>query len=267
MGDLETIIDQGKQDEPQDKPVDQVSETEQKALGMGWKPKADFDGPEEEFISAREFVKNGELIGEIKNLKGELRNQGQVFETRLQNVNILHEQQLNNQLTKLQGEQRQAAEAADMTKFDAIGKQIDDVQKQGQQLRQPASTADPLGSQPEMQQWRANNPWIKDGSSPAKALYAENIAGNFIQSNPQATVAQMLGHIDREVSREFPQVKNENRDQPSMADKGKPVNTQTKRGLSMNDLTAQERNIWKDMGSAWKDEKTFLKACEDARKG
>lgn len=248
---------------------DDYSPLEKKAIDSGWKPKDKFDGDEEEFISAREFIKNGELIGEIRNLRGELKQQSSSFETRLQNVNLLHQQQLNTELTSLKKQQRQAAEAADVEKFDDLSKQIEDVHVKASQTVAPQQgNSDPLGQDPDMQNWRQKNPWIKDGTQPAKRIYAENLCAAYIQNNPSHSVAQMLGAVDQEISRQFPQSQNQNREKPSMSDQGKQTNQSRSTGkLSMKNLNEQEKKIWQQMGKAWKDEKSFLKACEDARKG
>ena len=45
----------------------ELSPIEQKAIQMGWRPKEQFEGDEEEFIDAKEFVRRQPLFDRIEN--------------------------------------------------------------------------------------------------------------------------------------------------------------------------------------------------------
>lgn len=61
---------------------------------------------------------------------------------------------------------------------------------------------------------------------------------------------------------------NPRREMPTMTEQSRrPAQRGRNKELTMNDLTADERQQWQMFGSSmFKDEKTFLKAVADARK-
>ena len=52
----------------------ELSPIEQKAISMGWRPKDQFEGDEEEFIDAKEFVRRQPLFDRIENQNKQLKN-------------------------------------------------------------------------------------------------------------------------------------------------------------------------------------------------
>jgi len=43
-----------------------MSQYEEQARSLGWKPKDEWQGAEEEWVTARSFVEKGEMIGQIR---------------------------------------------------------------------------------------------------------------------------------------------------------------------------------------------------------
>src|SRR3990167_4897006 len=52
----------------------QLSETEQAAVTNGWVPKDQWEGDPDEWVPARQFIKNGELFGRINSYKNKIIN-------------------------------------------------------------------------------------------------------------------------------------------------------------------------------------------------
>ena len=52
-----------------------LSETEQKAFDQGWRPQADFEGPEDNWKTAKEYVRDGEFLATIRELNQKVDNQ------------------------------------------------------------------------------------------------------------------------------------------------------------------------------------------------
>lgn len=233
-----------------------LSPIEKEAMEMGWKPKEQFleeGGNEEVWSSAREYVKYGKLQQANKDLHDKIDRIGKGFDRRVEELNKLHKAQMDAKLSELRNQQRTAVENADTEAYDHAQKQIDDLQKD-------VKSSDPL-----IAEWESNNPWIYDPNNP-KTFAANGIFSSFMATNPGATTEQALEHLDKKMAETFPDV-NPRRETAPTTEASAP--TRKKRGLTMSDLTPDERDLWRNAGTALfnNDEKVFLKACEDARKG
>mgnify|MGYP000971805459 FL=1 len=56
MNEQKQVVDNTNTEQVQDN-TPQYTDLEVKAMNMGWRPMEEFDGPEEEFIDAKEFVR------------------------------------------------------------------------------------------------------------------------------------------------------------------------------------------------------------------
>jgi cytochrome c556 len=77
----EVIVPSGT--EPTEAPVEQApqrSDIETRALEMGWRPKEEFEGSEDDFIDAKEFVRRKPLFEKIEHQSKELKQIKQALE-------------------------------------------------------------------------------------------------------------------------------------------------------------------------------------------
>lgn len=261
-------------DEPQENLDEQpvVSNAEKKAIKLGWKPKDEWTDREEDWTSAKRFLQTREIVESNKHLRSDIDRMNHDFDNRIQNLQKLHEQNLDSQIEALKDKRDSAAQDADMDTYHAVNKQLDDLEKQPA----PASVdnnsqqlVNNIVNHPVTQSFIQENPWIREDG--AKGIYGKKIFSDWIAqntNNPNATLEQGLKLVKESVNREFQQT-NPNRDtNQSMGDKGSgPRKTAPKNRLSMNDLSRVENNIWHAMGKTWKNEEDFLQAVADSRKG
>jgi len=237
----------------------QLSDTEQKAYDQGWRPKEDFEGPEDNWKSAREYVRDGEFLATIKDLNQRMDKQGRDFDERLENTNKLHEARRLKEISDLKIQQRDAVRTSDTETFDDAQKQIDELEKVEVVETKTATTDRPV-----VDDWLAKNKWINDKSD--KADFANDTWNGYVQRNPNSSDDEALAHVNAQLTKFYP-VNNVNhrRDQQNTNE------TITKRGkkgskaLTMSDLTQDEKNQWVQFGSMFKDEAAFLKAAKDTR--
>lgn len=241
----------------------ELSPIEQKAWDQGWRPEEDFQGDKDNWKTAKEYVKDGEWIAKINELKQSQDKQNQEFEERLKNVNKFHEAKREEELKNLKAQQRNAVEMADPDAFDAAQEKIDNLEKQSKPVEEPSSPA----KNPSIEAWEAKNPWINDVNDERSGI-AQGLYNQFANQNPDATIEQALSHVDEKLSKFFPQEDNSNprRNQPNSTESGNRKSRRTNKDLTMGDLTPDERGQWAQFGkSIFKTEAAFLKAVKDSR--
>ena len=239
----------------------QLSEAEQRAYDQGWRPEEDFEG-KGDWKTAKEFIRDGEWMGKIKDLNQRFDSQKREFDDRLENANKLNEARRESEVKELKRQQRDAVEMGDTDAYDASQSKIDDLEKQ---VVEPGPVA--AGKDPAIASWEADNAWINEPGN-EKAQVAQGIWSNFISQNPAATTQQALAHVDERINNLYPSASgNPRRSAPNTAETPKKSPQRKGKDLTMNDLTSSEQGEWNQYGKVmFKTEKAFLKAVTDARK-
>lgn len=258
------------QDEPEVKPVDdpgeelpELSATEQKAFDQGWRPKDDYQGDQDNWKSAGEYIRDGEFLATIGKLNSRLDKQEKDFDDRLNNSNKLHEARRKAEIKSLKQEQREAVKLSDTETYDAKQAEIDELEK----VEVTDTTTTDTGKDPVVAAWEAKNPWINEAGN-EKASVTTGIWTGFINQNPAATVQQALDHVDKRLAALYPvDTGNPRRDQPNTTETGRKAGKRGSKALTMNDLSADEKQQWQMFGQEMFTEAEFLKTVSDVRKG
>lgn len=265
--DLEAVGDElGQADEGQDQGGDepeapQLSEMEQKAYDQGWRPEEDFAG-KGDWKTAKEFVKDGEWLGKIKELNQRIDGQQKDFNERLENTNKLNEARRESEIRELRTQQRNAVDMGDTDSYDDSQRKIDDLEKQ---VAEPAPAAPQ--KDPAITAWEAENPWINEPGN-EKAGVAQGIWTNFANQNPAATTQQALAYVTERIDNLYPSNPgNPRRAAPNTTENARKSSQRKGKDLTMGDLTPSEQGEWNQYGKMmFKTEKAFLKAVSDSRK-
>lgn len=242
----------------------QLSGTEQKAHDQGWRPLEEFNGPEDNWKTAKEYVRDGEWIDKLNDLKGQFDTQKKQFDERLDNSNKLHEARRKAEIKTLKSEQRDLLLTTDTDEYDLKQKEIDALE--GELESQPSESK---ASEPQkdavISEWEAKNPWINDDND-ERTPVTQTIWNSYLQKNPTATTQQAIAHVDDCLSKLYP-VNNNNprRDQPNTTENNKRPARRQSKSLTMNDLTSGERQEWNQFGSIMFTEEQFLKTVLDTR--
>jgi len=251
-----------------------LSDAEQRAMQMGWQPKDKWDGDPDDWTSAKRFIQTGEVIQANKVLHSKVDRMQNEFENRIQNLQTLHENKIKLEMEALKAKRDQAANDADIDTYNAVNKEIDNIE---QTVQKPEISA-PQNAQPDLmqkivetpvvQQFVDENPWIREQG--AKGVFGQKIFTDWIQSNmnnPNAVLEDGLKAVQEAVTKEFPQHNPNRKISQSMGTRSNgPKKSAQNHRLTMKDLSHQEKLIWNSMGGGWKDEKDFLQAVADDRK-
>jgi hypothetical protein len=221
------------------------SDIEVKAMEMGWRPKEEFDGDEEEFIDAKEFVRRKPLFDKIEQTGRQLKNVTKALESFKQHYTKVREVEYERALKTLKDERKSALRDGDGDRFDELDEQIKNVEKEAEQVR--AAHDAPLVKEevvhPEWQAWRNRNRWYESVGYMRK--FADDV-GNDMQQRGMSP-AEVLKEVEKAVRKEFPQkFTNPNKaNAPSVESSGAP--SKGSKSLGDFELTDIERKIMNDL--------------------
>lgn len=236
-----------------------IDPEEEKARADGWIPEEEYKGDEndkpKEFLTAVMFNARGEFIGRIKAQNKRMDEMENQFNTRINNANKIHQQQMEVQKSDLVRKRDDAIDSADRETANGYQDDIDKLNNQ------PTDIAPASNEQTTLDDWNTNNPWIL-GSDP-KAAYAKQqfTAYQMASMSTSAAIAQM----EKDVNKAFPTL-NPDRDNQAIPEGGsKPGGKRASKKLSMSDLTSDELKWYRAMPGAWESEKAYLQAVQDTR--
>lgn len=237
-----------------------VSATEETARASGWKPESEWDGEDKnkppQFISAELFNERGVWIERHKVQQKQIDEMKTTFNTRMDNANKLHNQQLEVQKSELKRKLDVAIDDADRETANKIQGDIDKINEQSVEAAVPASN-----EQVALDTWNTANPWVM-GNDP-KAAYAKQQFQAYQSQN--MGISEALSKMESDVNQAFPALNTERDRQPAIEGGTKPGNKRPARKLAMSDLTSEEMKYYRAMPGAWKTEKDYLQAVQDTR--
>jgi hypothetical protein len=254
-------IENTDQIETEDKPVEKVADTNHNPKHMTMEEWIDKGNSPDDYKTPEQFEEAGKWIGITKSLRREMDemkiSMAQAHEDQIQGLNKLHTQQLEAQVKSLTAKRDAAINDLDRDGANAAQAEIDrayadqqPVQKPQQQQKDPAIVA-----------WERENPWIMEQGE--KTDFANARMNTYLQSN--YSISDALAALSGDISRTYPAT-NANRKAPANSESGsKPGAKREARNLTMADLTAAESSQY--VKSMWKDEKQFLDAVKNSRKG
>jgi hypothetical protein len=216
---------------------------EKRALEMGWRPKEDFDGEEEDFIDATEFVRRKPLFEKIDSVGKELRETRKALKALQEHHSKVKEAEFKHALEQLRSEKKQALEDGDADKLIEIDERIADAKvRQVQEERQQAQAAS--APHPNFVQWVQRNTWYKDDAE--LRSISDQIGAAYAVANPDVEPEQVLKYVEGRVKKLYPdKFRNPNKDRPSAVEGRASSTTSKPKGDSTSDyqLTDEERKV------------------------
>lgn len=182
---LEQTLDQIEQDDALEDSQDletneessEVDEYEEKARTMGWVDKDEFKGDESRWTDAKTFVETAEnrlpvMKENFTRLEQKYKELAEQNKAMREYQKDMGKRQYERALKELQEKQKEAVENADTEAFDKIEQEKQELQKQ-QNDYSPKETNIPQ-EPPEVQEWKARNPWyVNDPNLAQKAYFIE----------------------------------------------------------------------------------------------
>lgn len=242
--------------EQQEQQAPEYTKTELQAMEMGWRPLSEFNGDEDDFIDAKEFVRRKPLFDKIERTGSELKQVKRALDALKTHYTTVHETAYKEALANLKQARKQAITDSDGERFDQIDQQIKDVEAAAEKVKQVAQdepVAEPTVN-PKFAEWTNRNPWYT--SIDYMRDFADKRGRELHQQGLQPL--EVLKRVEEEVRKEFPhKFRNSNKDDAPMIENG---NTRGTGGGNKKDtfqLSPQEERIMNTLIKS--DPKTFTK--------
>jgi hypothetical protein len=219
----------------------EFSSIEKQAMEMGWRPREEFNGDDDDFIDAKEFVRRKPLFDKIESNSKELKQVRRALENLSKHYNTVREVEYNRALASLKDARKQALTDGDGDAFTQLDDQIKVVEKQAEDIRiakdTPIVQDEPVNQ--EFALWQERNPWYN--SKRYMRVYADDIGTDLHRQG--LSPAEVLKRVDIEVRKQFPnEFRNPRKDTAPDVESNR-TNTSTKSKKDDYPLTAEQREI------------------------
>jgi type II secretory pathway component PulM len=218
----------------------QYTEVEQRALEMGWRPKEEFDGSEDDFIDAKEFVRRKPLFDKIEHQSKELKTFRKTLEAFKQHYTAVEKAAVAKAYEQLKSARQEAISNSDGDKFEQIDAEIKQVEKQARAIQEMevAPAQEEPQVHPEFAAWVNKNSWYNSVSYMRK--YADEVGVQLAQQGVPRE--EVLKKVAEAVKKEFPtKFVNPNKATAPDVESGTPAQRAAR--SERIELTDQERKI------------------------
>jgi hypothetical protein len=220
----------------------QYTEIEQKALDMGWRPRDDFEGTDDDFIDAKEYVRRKPLFDKIEHTSKELRSMRKALNALQQHYTAVEKAAVTKALDTLKQQRKEAISEGDGDKFDSVDSEIKRVEQQVGEIEAAAGkdvVEEIQQVHPQFAAWQAKNPWYDSVGYMRK--FADEVGGKLHLQG--MSPPEVLKEVEKAVRKEFPQkFTNPNKASAPDVESGKPSGRSSARAGDV-EMTDLERRI------------------------
>jgi regulator of replication initiation timing len=251
---LENETPEGQENTPEEQTAPEYTAVELKALDMGWRPLSDFNGAEEDFIDAKEFVNRKPLFDRIETQSKQIKNVTRALDALKTHYTKVQETEFNRALASLKADRKEALRDGDADKFDHLDDQIKDVEGQIATVRAQADL--PIVQEevvhPEFQAWSSKNSWYN--TTGYMRAFADDVGSRLASQG--VSPSEVLKQVETAVRKEFPhKFTNPNKESaPEVGTSRKPTSNSKSTDI---ELTETERRVMNTLIAS--DPKTFTK--------
>jgi type II secretory pathway component PulM len=229
------VVEQEGSTEPQ------LSAVEIRALEMGWKPKTDFQGDEEDFIDATEFVRRKPLFEKIDHVGKELKETRKALKALQQHHQQVKESEFKAAVEYLKQEKKKALEEGDADKLLEIDDRIAETRAhkaQQDQIQQREAAA----PHPSFVSWVNQNGWYSENKELASA--ADQIGIAYAANNPTMDPDEVLQYVTKRIKKLYPEnFTNPNKTRPSAVEGSSNAPSRDTKPRDTFELSDEERKI------------------------
>lgn len=182
------------------------SDLELKALGMGWIPPEEFKGPEDEFVSAKEYIARGSFFKKIERQNAQIAELKTIIDTMSQTLSVKEKAEQDRMLKYIEQQKSLAKQNLDMDTYEQLvthEKELLTQPKIQQPIRQ--QQVNPLETL-EGQEFVKNNTWLQrtDDVAEKMKIHSTMLAQKIARENPALGLGDTLNYIHKEIRKEYP---------------------------------------------------------------
>lgn len=225
--------------------VPQLTELEQRATSMGWRPKEEFHGNEDDFIEAKEFVRRQPLFDKIESQSKQIKAVSKALEALKDHYTRVEEAAVNKAIDQMKFQRKQALADGDGDNFEVLDTEIKKAEEQRIKIEQTRAIpiVEEVISNPEWDSFQARNQWYNN--TPHMRMYADQVGAKLAATG--MTPSEVLREVEKEVRKEFPtKFRNPNKDRAPDVDSSRGAQ---KSGKVSDEsfLTETERKVMNDL--------------------
>ena len=206
---LEEEIEEEGSEEEEQVSESEFTEEEIQAQESGWRPKDDWDGDPDEWVTARQFLRNGEFLKRIHNQNRKLKQLEGVVDTMAKQHRKMFDSGYEKAKREIKAGLRQAIHDGDENAADAYEERLEQLETAKDQEVQKLPKVEPDTEQsknqipPEFVSWVKRNDWFT--KYPEMRAYAEMIGVQYAQNNPEYTNVEVYSYVTDETRKRFPE--------------------------------------------------------------
>lgn len=174
----------------------EMSPEEAKAREQGWRPKEEYQGPEDEWVDAHTYLGRGTFLKQIKNLKSELQEQRKTMDMFAEHTKHMEKLMYDKAKRELEAEQKAARMRGDFDTFERVSKEIQDLKPISEQPKDPSQN-------PELQRFLKENTWYTapqtEEDFELKGI-AEAADTYYTKTHPNATIEEVVAYVEQKVN-------------------------------------------------------------------
>lgn len=241
---------EGAENTPEPK-APEYTEIEQRAMEMGWRPLTEFNGDENDFIDAKEFVNRKPLFDKIESTGKELKQMRKAFDALKNHYTTVHETAYRDALNNLKQARKDAIAQGDGERFDQVDTEIKRVEAEAAKIQNVAEVKPEPEVHPQFVSWSNRNPWYN--SVGYMRAYADEVG---VKLGAQGVdPIEVLKRVEEAVRKEFPdKFRNSNKNEaPDVESSGRRTSVK-KDDFQLN---PQEERIFQTLHKS--DPKTFTR--------
>jgi len=229
-------VDDNKPDEgstPEPTPI------EVRARELGWRPREEFHGDEEDFVDAKEFVQRQPLFEKIESQSKQLKNVQKTLEALKQHYGKVQETEYKRALAQLEAQRAEAISDADGNKAIQVERQIKNVEREFEQIKREQETNQSAPDPQEFISWKSKNTWYETDET--MRMVADTYGTKLAKEG--MAPADVLREVTKKVRTEFAhKFRNPNKDNAPDVSNSSPRGNSTPKEDNFQ-LTDEERRM------------------------
>ena len=241
--DIQTQEGAGEQESTQVE-THQPSDIEVRAMEMGWRPKEEWDGSDDDFIEAKEYVRRKPLFDKIEHQSRELKEIKKTLTALQEHHKAVKETEFKRALEYLKAEKVKALEEGDAHKAAELDDQILDVREKQKEAKAAQGQPSPEQQElhPDFVQWVGNNKWYQKDAELRE--FADSVGQAYAKAHPGVDPTVVLKHVSERVKKAYPEkFSNPNREKSPSVDGGS--SSGRSRSSDSFELTPDEEKVMK----------------------
>lgn len=199
----------------------EFSPTQLEAMEAGWRPKEEYEGDNDKWVDAGEFLRRGELFKKIESQSKELKDVKKAMDAFKKHHEQVAANEYKRALEALKADKKEALLSGDADKLLDIEDEIDSVKEQmrNAEILARETQAQSNEPHPEFQAWQNRNKWYDVDVEMRQ--FADNIGTAHARATGKSP-AEVLKYVEQKVREAYPsKFRNPNQDKPGAVEGGR----------------------------------------------